>query len=209
MKVLLKLIAFLLIVILIFASFVYAYVYFTLKPIDHEYLELIKKYSDENGLQPTLVAGVIKTESNFNPGAVSKADAVGLMQLLPSTAEWITQHRGDEEEFNPEKLHDAEYNIGLGTFYLKYLFNMFGSMDYAILAYNGGLGNVQKWIDDKTITNDPNSYANIPFYETKTYIDRVKDNKEFYDKIWETVILREDDPQYLRAYNFLKSIILF
>lgn len=206
MKVVVKLLIFLLIVFLIFCSMVFAYVYFTLGDAEQPYVDLIEKYAAENELETTLVAGVIRTESNFRPEVVSNANAIGLMQLLPDTARWVAERM--DEEFVEEKLIEPEYNIKMGTYYLKYLFNYFGSIDYAIIAYNGGLGNLQTWIDGGIVTNDSKSYADIPIAETKNYVERVKDYKELYDVIWEPVVKDASSSQFLRTYKTIKTIIL-
>lgn len=205
MKVVIKLLVFFLIVFIIVCSMVFAFVYATLGNTEQPYVELIEKYAKENDLEPTLVAGIIRTESNFKPEAVSNADAVGIMQILPETAKWVAEQK--DIEFDETKLVDAEYNIQMGTYYLKYLFDHFGSMDYAIIAYNGGLGNLQKWIDGGIITNDQESYDNIPFSETKNYIERVKDYKELYDVLWEPVVKDTQSSQFVRTYNTIKEII--
>lgn len=205
MKIFAKVLIFLLIVLLIVVGIVYASVYFTLNRNHEPYIPLIEKYSEEVGLDEELLAAIIKVESGFNPKAKSNMDAVGLMQLLPDTAQWMADKL--DMEYSEEDLLDPEKNIKLGTYYFKYLFDMYKSEDLAILAYNGGLGNVNKWLENGTITNSPSSYDNVPIYETKTYLTRIKDNRDLYELVWKDVLKNTNDSQFLRSYKFIKKVV--
>ncbi len=143
-----------------------------------DYVPFINKYADENGLDPLLVASVINVESGFNPKAKSQMDARGLMQILPDTGKWIAERMSIEYE--EENLFDPEYNIRLGTHYLDYLIDHFGDLDLAIAAYNGGIGNVQKWLEDRSVSTDGENLHNIPFEETNAYVRKVKDDLALY-----------------------------
>ena len=206
MKIFAKIIVFLLIVALIAVGIIYASVYLSLNKNYEPYIGLIEKYSKETGLDEELLAAIIKVESGFNKDAKSNMGAVGLMQLLPETAEWMSDKL--DIEFEEEDLLDPEKNIKLGSHYFKYLFDMYKSEDLAILAYNGGLGNVNKWLENGTITNSQSSYENIPIYETRTYLTRIKDNRDLYELVWQDVLKNTDDSQFLRSYKFLKKIVM-
>ncbi len=118
----------------------------------NEILETIERISKEQGIDPKLVKAIVKAESNFKPNAVSPKGAMGLMQLMPKTAEAL----GVEEPFNPEE------NITGGVTYLKSLFQEFKDPTKAIAAYNAGPGAVRK-------------YGTVPPYrETKEYVEKVK-----------------------------------
>lgn len=205
MKIFAKVLIFLLIVLIIMVGIVYASVYFTLNRNHEQFIPLIEKYSKEVGLDEELVAAIIKVESGFNPKAKSNMDAVGLMQLLPDTAKWMAEKL--EIEFSEEDLLDPEKNIRLGTNYFKYLFDMYKSEDLAILAYNGGLGNVNKWLENGTINNSQSSYENVPIYETKTYLRRIKDNRDLYELVWKDILKQTNDSQFLRSYKFIKKLV--
>ncbi len=116
-----------------------------------------------------LVYAVIKCESDYNPDAVSSSGAVGLMQIMPDTAEFIADMLGVKEY----DLSDPQLNIKFGVAYLKYLLNKF-SFDAAIAAYNAGEGRVKEWLTEQNYSSDGESLDDIPFAETKNYIKKVK-----------------------------------
>lgn len=124
----------------------------------------VMQASKAHGVSPALIHAVILAESSYNPYAVSHAGAVGLMQLMPATAEFVAGRMG--LEFNKEMLFDPAYNINLGTYYLARLLRRFNCTQRAIAAYNAGEGRVASWIANDV---DP-----IPFPETRTYLRRVQ-----------------------------------
>ena len=126
-----------------------------------EYRDLIRKYAKAYDLDPFLVAAVIRTESNFRPTVMSHMNAHGLMQLLPETAEWISQRRG--EEYDESRITEPEYNVDLGCYYLRYLKDEFGSWELALAAYNGGPGNVRQWLENEEYSSDGKKLDHIPF----------------------------------------------
>jgi soluble lytic murein transglycosylase len=134
----------------------------------------IENYSQKYNLNPYLVAAVIKTESNFNPQAKSPKDAYGLMQITSSTGKWAAQEM-KMDSFSVGQLTEPEYNIRMGCWYLDNLKKEFGgNMDLVIAAYNGGRGNVQKWLADDDHSKDGKNLYYIPFKETDKYVKRVK-----------------------------------
>ncbi|MCH5164687.1 MAG: lytic transglycosylase domain-containing protein [Clostridiales bacterium] len=132
------------------------------------YYGYVKKYCSEYDVEPSIALAVIWTESKFRPQAVSSAGARGLMQLMPSTAEWLSSMLG--EEYSDEKLFEPEYNIRLGIFYFSYLQQSFEG-DYVLAAYNAGEGNVRKWLAGD---------GEIKFAETQDYIKKVNLVKKIY-----------------------------
>jgi len=119
---------------------------------------------------PALVYAVIYAESGFDPNAKSKKGATGLMQLMPSTAAWCAQKKGDTDYSDP-KLTDPAYNIELGVYYLSYLLKRFSERD-AVAAYNAGEGNVATWLAA--------GVKKIPFPETRAYVEKVLQAKQVY-----------------------------
>lgn len=150
----------------------------------YKYEEYINKYSDEYGLDPYLVLAVIKTESNFNKEAVSKKDAKGLMQIMDSTGEWIAKELG-VNYFMSSMLFDPELNIKMGCWYLNNLEKEFDEdLDLVLAAYNGGSGNVNKWLNHEEYSEDGETLSYIPFPETKKYVDKVKANYNIYKYLY-------------------------
>lgn len=151
-------------------------------PIKYE--KQIVKYSQKYNLSPCLVAAVIKVESNFNENAISPRDAKGLMQIVPGTATWIAENM-KLSNFNIETLHDTEVNIAMGCWYLDNLNTEFnGDTDLVLAAYNGGRGNVQKWLKDKKYSIDGKSLNLIPFEETDKYVKKVNTNYNIFKKLY-------------------------
>lgn len=152
-----------------------------LYPLD--YREEIFARSREFGLDPYLVAAVIRTESKFRPEARSSQGARGLMQIMPETAEWIAGQL--EIPFAPEWLDRPDYNVRLGSWYLRDLLRQFeGDTVLALAAYNGGRTNVQKWLKERQWTGEQRTLDQIPFRETRTYVDRVLRNHDMYRRLY-------------------------
>ena len=148
-----------------------------------EYEDYIKKYGDEYGVSYELVAAVIKAESDFDPDVKSSAGAVGLMQLLPATAEEIAPKIGIE--YKEDMLTDPETNIALGCYYLAYLHkNLYENWDTACAAYNAGIGRVKGWLNDSRYSNDGKTLKYIPFEETRNYVEEIQENKEKYKELY-------------------------
>lgn len=181
-----KLIFYLVIVILLTASVI---VFINSKwflrfsyPLHFE--EIIFKYSEIYDLDPYLVAAIIKVESKFLPGAISAKGARGLMQIMPETGRWAAEQMG-LEEFSPGDLFDPETNIKIGTWYLNQLRREFNNdIDLVLAAYNGGRGNVRKWMQKKQLDFGAKNIENIPFEETKQFVIRVKKTYRNYKRIY-------------------------
>lgn len=153
------------------------------------YKDLVIRYAKENDLDPLLVFSVIKAESNFNPNATSHKNARGLMQIIDDTGIWAAEKMG-LEEFKVESLYDPEINIKIGCWYLKnlkneiYQYNGEINNDLILAAYNGGIGNVRKWLKDKKYSSSGKSLEKIPFKETENYIKRVNNYRKIYENLY-------------------------
>ena len=145
-----------------------------------EYIELVEKYSEEYGVPEALTLAVIKTESNFRADAVSRAGAMGLMQMMPLTFKDMQSRIG--EEYDDDMLLDPEISIKYGTYYLAYLYRYFDNWDNAVAAYNAGMGNVSSWLKNDEYSKD-GELINIPFTETDRYLKRVKSSLLQYEEI--------------------------
>lgn len=152
-----------------------------------KYMDTINEISEQKNVDPHLILSVIKAESNFNEKAVSRKDAIGLMQLIPSTANDINLKSNLLDLNENIDLYDTKTNIILGTSYLKLLIDKYnGNFYLAICAYNAGMGNVDKWISTNIINNDFSDFKdnNIPFKETKNYLKKVINNYNMYNFLY-------------------------
>ena len=146
-----------------------------------DFKELVFEYADKYAVPRELVFAVIKAESDFDPNAKSHAGAIGLMQMLPSTAKWLAEeHLNDNPLFI--SLYTPSTSIKYGTYYLQYLFSKFGSWEKAIIAYNWGEGNFSSFIEENGYTEG--KYSSIPVKETRNYVKKVMDNWEKYKEIY-------------------------
>ncbi len=149
------------------------------------YREIVAKYAGQYNIPEYVILAVIKTESDFDPRATSSAGAMGLMQMMPSTFEWLT---GDEhlgEHLPVQRLYDPEVSIRYGTYYLKYLYRQFNyRRNTAIAAYNAGEGNVSKWLKSSEYSDGAGNLTHIPFDETRSYVSKVNSAIDLYQKLY-------------------------
>jgi soluble lytic murein transglycosylase len=123
-------------------------------------------------LPPDLIAAVIYAETKFD-ARTSSAGALGLMQILPQTAEYLA-HRSGGTTFTISDLSDPAVNIAYGSYYLRYLLNHYhGTEMLAVAAYNGGLANVDNWVAAAQAHGHALTVSEIPFPETRDYVQRV------------------------------------
>ena len=140
-------------------------------PLRHE--DIIRQQAHEKRLDPALVAAVIYTESRFRD-QTSRAGAKGLMQLTPDTAKFIERLSGGST-FEISDLSTPQVNIAYGTYYLRYLLDRYGDNEVlALAAYNGGEGNVDRWVDAARQKGQALSIDAIPFGETRAYVRSVQ-----------------------------------
>ena len=150
------------------------------------YDEIVERYAMEYDVPKNLIFSVIKVESDFDPNACSSAGALGLMQILPSTFEWLTGEEHLDENLSSFSLTDPEVNIRYGTYYLRYLYFKFGNWDTVLAAYNGGEGNVAKWLENPEYSDKNGNLTYIPFEETRNYVKKVNDAIATYEKLEQT-----------------------
>lgn len=150
-----------------------------------KYSEYINLYSAQYDLEPYWIAAIIKTESNFQDNAKSNKNAIGLMQITPETGKWIAS-KHNVKNFNEEMLLDKETNIKFGCWYIKDLCNEFNNnMENVLAAYNGGRGNVNKWLQDQRYSKDGKELQEIPFKETSQYVKKVEVYYKLYKFLYE------------------------
>jgi len=145
--------------------------------------ETLISSSKQNGLDPALVAAIIRQESNFNPQATSPAGARGLMQLMPSVGQSLAAEKGIGP-WNPDLLYDPDVSIKLGTAHLSTLVRKYPEVVKSLAAYNAGESRVEKW-STKTGANDPEVFTErIPFVETRDYVRTILRNRAYYQALY-------------------------
>ena len=150
-----------------------------------KYAELVNQYAEENDLDPLLVFAIIKAESNFDEDVISNSGAVGLMQLMESTAQEMADDLAIEIP-TKEALFDPELNIQIGTYYFAYLLGIYeGNIYLALTAYNAGIGNVNTWIEEGIIREDGSDIENIPYKETNNYVRKIVRDYRIYQDLYE------------------------
>ena len=148
-----------------------------------KYSEYIEKYSDEYNIDSYLVYAIIKAESNFDENAKSASNAVGLMQIMENTAIETANKMGlDVEE---KDLFNPELNIRVGLNYFCSLVKKYNDNYYlAIIAYNAGIGNVDKWLEEGVIKKDASDIENVPFKETNNYVRKILRDYDIYKSLY-------------------------
>jgi soluble lytic murein transglycosylase len=146
-------------------------------PLHHE--DIIRQQARQKHLDPALVAAVIFAETKFR-ARTSAAGAEGLMQITPDTARFIA-HRSGGTGFRESDLSDPQINIQYGSYYLRYLLDRYGDNEtLALAAYNGGEGNVDRWLVRASKRAQQFELADIPFPETRAYVSRVEQARRDY-----------------------------
>jgi soluble lytic murein transglycosylase len=138
------------------------------------YEQIVMGHAENYRLDPQLVAAVIYQESKFDADAVSSSGAVGLMQLLPETAQGIADRTGGSG-WHESDLVDPELNIRYGSWYLRHLLDKYGKEELALAAYNAGQANVDRWREQG---------VGIQFAETRHYVQRVQELKAIYARAY-------------------------
>ncbi len=145
---------------------------------------IIEKYSAEYGVDPLFAVAVIREESRFFPRSESHKGAVGLMQLMPDTAREVAESLG-ESDFSEESLTVPENNIRYGIKYLSMLEKQFSNNPILVLAaYNSGQGRVKEWLASEQLSLDHLKYEDIPFKETRNYVERVLKSYGKYQNLY-------------------------
>jgi soluble lytic murein transglycosylase len=146
------------------------------------YAAELRSASAHAGVDPMLVAGLVRQESTFNPNAVSSAGAYGLMQLLPTTARKLARQM--RVHYAHSRLIDADYNARLGAVYLAGLRRDFGSTEAALAAYNAGEDRVVSWQAGQNYRETAEFVESIPFTETRDYVQIVMRNTAIYRRVY-------------------------
>jgi soluble lytic murein transglycosylase len=146
----------------------------------------LRKYSVLNGLDPYLVASLVRQESEFNALALSRANAVGLMQLLPNTGKTVAK-QVKLKGYSAPQLYTPAVNLELGTRYFKEMVDKYnGQFEYALAAYNAGTDRVGDWLGQGHYRDPQEFVESIPFTETREYVQAILRNANVYRQLYGT-----------------------
>lgn len=149
-----------------------------------KYREYIETYSREYGVDRNLVYAVTRIESNFDPEAVSEANAKGLMQMTEDSFDWVQYRMGDDSGVTYEDIFDPRVAIQYGTYMLSLLLEETGDEKVAICSYHAGMGNVNSWLSKKEYSKDGKTLDKIPYSDTEWYYNKVAQAKEIYKQLY-------------------------
>lgn len=150
-------------------------------PLDFRFQ--IAAAAERHEMDPYLIAALIRVESSFDPSVRSPKGAIGLMQVLPSTARYVAKVRG--RPYVQENLYRPVHNIDVGTYYLRRLRDRYGRIEYALAAYNGGEANVDRWLSEGLGQGGPADFvADIPFRETRLFVSNVLRTRRIYRALY-------------------------
>ncbi len=177
------------------------------------YEEAVDEVAMRFGMEPNLIYAIIKAESGFAETAVSSAGAIGLMQIIPDTFLFDIRDNIGLSDAKSAVLFEAEENILAGTYYFTrwydYFYDVYALDDptvEALAAYNAGIGNVWKWLEDDDLHDWNGLYAEkIPFEETREYVERVLRYKEKYDALYGKGMMSTGRVSEAYAYRYAKQ----
>ncbi len=168
-----------------------AWLSYWLYPIS--YKKDIQLSASQHSVDPRLIAAIIRVESNYKPDVVSHKGAVGMMQIMPNTAEWIITEAG-YSELTIDKLKRVDVNIEVGAWYVAALTRQFAEdvppndrynrVAVVAAAYNAGPGNVRKWLNAGTWDGQATQLNRVPYGETRHYIQRVLYYYKKYEQLY-------------------------
>ncbi|MCM1523564.1 MAG: lytic transglycosylase domain-containing protein [Ruminococcus sp.] len=149
-----------------------------------KYASLVEKYAAKYSVDSKLIYAVIKTESGFDPNAESDVGARGLMQLMEDAYEWVSYRMGDQRGITYDHMFVPEYNIEYGTYLLMLLCSEYDTPETALAAYHSGRGNVNKWLEDNSLSGDGKTLSDIPSSVTKHYVSKVMRAYSAYSNLY-------------------------
>ncbi|MDR0197206.1 MAG: lytic transglycosylase domain-containing protein [Oscillospiraceae bacterium] len=162
----------------------YAYREYLISSHPRNFSQIVEKYASENDMDEYLVYAVIKTESGFEPEAVSSVGARGLMQIMPDTFEWIREYRFGGDELVYDDMFDPDDNIRYGCRLLAYHLDYYGNVDCALAAYHSVGGAVDEWLANAEYSPDGKTLGKIPVSDTAHYVDKVNKAYKTYLELY-------------------------
>lgn len=149
------------------------------------YSDIVEEEARMQGVDPALVYAVMKAESNFDPNATSHAGARGLMQITPDTFDWLQTKLREGVAYTADDLYTPRVNIRYGCKFLQILQDEYTEQVTALSAYNAGMGTVNRWLSDPSISEDGVELNRIPYPETERYVNAVLRNYQTYRELYE------------------------
>lgn len=149
------------------------------------YQDIIEKEAKEYGIEPALVYAVVKAESNFDEEAKSRAGAMGLMQITPSTFQWLQTKLPGQSVMDEKALLDPKINVKYGCYLLSLLKTLYTDQTTVLCAYNAGIGSVDRWLADRSVSPDGVKLEKIPYPETAHYAKAVMENYKIYQELYD------------------------
>ncbi len=179
---------FIVIVLVLFTS---QWLGYWIYPIHYE--QEIRTVADQYKVDPLFIAAIVRVETNYKPDKVSKKQAMGLMQIMPVTGQWILEQAGLEDT-SIEDLYKPTVNLLAGTWYLRFLHNMYDGLEgertehdrmaVVAAAYNAGPGQVRQWLQEGRWDGTVAELSDVPFGETRHYVQRVLYYYKKYDALY-------------------------
>ncbi|MDD5795950.1 MAG: lytic transglycosylase domain-containing protein, partial [Oscillospiraceae bacterium] len=148
-----------------------------------KYSEYVDKAARDYDLEPALIYAVIHTESGFDASAESSVGARGVMQIMPSSFEWMQSLCGCEGQYTEDDLYNPEICIDYGSYLLRYFLDLYDNEISAVAAYNAGFV-VGDWLEDSRYSSDGVILDYIPYPETEAYVEKVLSAKEKYNELY-------------------------
>lgn len=202
-----KVIGYILLAILLVIVLSYGIIAYQTSRTKIDYQDEITEVSEEFNIDPLLTASIVKVESDFDNNAQSHQGAQGLIQLLDDTA----RHSAEviDMDYYPEKLNDIDYNLKLGVGYYNYLIKYYNNQKLALAAYNGGVGNVDKWIKEGILDKENPDISKIPFEETRQYVTKVESTYDVYKTFYKNGLPTKTELSDLGqlSYNNFRTFI--
>ena len=148
-----------------------------------EYEQEVTKWCREYSVDPALVYSVIKVESNFDPGANSSLGAIGLMQMIEDSFDWVAWRTDTADIYRFEDLYSPEVSIMFGTYMIGFLYDRYGSVELAAAAYHAGMNRVDSWIDDGIVDPYNVDIESIQGDNTRHYVSKIIKAYKKYSEI--------------------------
>ena len=149
-----------------------------------EYKNLVFENHNKYNVDESLIFAVIKAESDFDPNAVSNANAYGLMQITAPTFDWLQYKKNINYKMDESYLFTPSVNIEYGTYFLSILLKRYDDLAVAISAYNAGISAVDGWLDNDDYSSDGKTLDNIPYKQTDKYVDKVINAQKIYKQLY-------------------------